>query len=71
MLYDAHEKPFSNMTEKKSMKDWKNNLLQEIRTISDLIKKSKGNTRNLESLTVNQDLVEEKLNTLRGQLKVV
>ena len=59
------------MTEKKSMKDWKNNLLQEIRTISDLIKKSKGNTRNLESLTVNQDLVEEKLNTLRGQLKVV
>ena len=71
MLYDVHEKPLSNMTEKKSMKDWKNNLLQEIRTISDLIKKSKGNTRNLESLTVNQDLVEEKLNTLRGQLKVV
>ena len=62
---------FQTWLKRKSMKDWKNNLLQEITTISDLFKKSKGNTRNLESLTVNQDLVEEKLNTLRGQLKVV
>ena len=62
---------FQTWLKRKSMKDWKNNLLQEITTISDLFKKSKGSTRNLESLTVNQDLVEEKLNTLRGQLKVV
>ena len=32
----------------------------------------KDNTRDLEeSLTVNQDLVEEKLNTLKSQLKVI
>ena len=48
------------------------NLSQEIRTNSDSIKQLKDNTRDLEeSLTVNQDLVEEKLNTLKSQLKVV
>ena len=37
-----------------------NNLSQEIRTNSDSIKQLKNNTRNLEeSLTVNQDLVNE------------
>ena len=45
-----------------------NNLSQEIRTTSNSIKQLKDNTRYLEeSLTVNQDLVEEKLNTLKIQ----
>ena len=45
-----------------------NNLSQEIRTTSNSIKQLKDNTRDLEeSLTVNQDLVEEKLNTLKIQ----
>ena len=49
-----------------------NNLSQEIRTNSDSIKQLKDNTRDLEeSLTVNQDLVEEKLNTLKSPLKVI
>ena len=48
-----------------------NNLSQEIRTNSDSIKELKDNTRDLEeSLTVNQDLVEETLNTIKSQLKV-
>ena len=48
-----------------------NNLSQEIRTNSDSIKQLKDNTRDLEeSLTVNQDLVEETLNTIKSQLKV-
>ena len=46
-----------------------NNLSQEIRTNSNSIKQLKDNTRDLEeSLTVNQDLVEEKLNTLKSQM---
>ena len=46
-----------------------NNLSQEIRTTSNSIKQLKDNTRDLEeSLTVNQDLVEEKLNTLKSQM---
>ena len=45
-----------------------NNLSQEIRTTSNSIKQLKDNIRDLEeSLTVNQDLVEEKLNTLKIQ----
>ena len=48
------------------------NLSQEIRKNSDSIKQLKDNTRDLEeSLTINQDLVEEKLNTLKSQLKVI
>ena len=49
-----------------------NNLSQEIRTNSDSIKQLKNNTRNLEeSLTVNQDLVNEKLSTIKTLLKFV
>ena len=49
-----------------------NNLSQEIRTNSDSIKQLKNNTRNLEeSLTVNQDLVNEKLSTIKSLLKFV
>ena len=45
-----------------------NNLLEEIRTNFNSIKQLKDNTRDLEeSVTVNQDLVEEKLNTLKSQ----
>ena len=48
-----------------------NNLSQEIRTDYDSIIQLKNNTRDLaESLTVNQDPVEEKLNTLKSQLRV-
>ena len=70
-LYDAHEKTISNMTEKnnKMLNERLNNLSQEIRTNSNSIKQLKDNTRDLEeSLTVNQDLVEEKLNTLKSQM---
>ena len=49
-----------------------NNLSQEIRTNSDSIKELKDNTGDLEeSLTINQDLVEEKLHALKSQLKVI
>ena len=49
-----------------------NNLSQKIRTNSDSIKQLKDNTRDFEeSLTINQDLVEEKLNTLKSQLKFI
>ena len=49
-----------------------NNLSQEIRTNSDSIKQLKNNTRNLEEiLTVNQDLVNEKLSTIKSLLKFV
>ena len=49
-----------------------NNLSQEIKTNDDSIKQLKGNTRDLEeSLTVNQDLVEEKLNTLKSQMRSI
>ena len=46
-----------------------NNLSQEIRTNSNSIKQLKYNTRDVvESLTVNQNLVEEKLNTLKSKM---
>ena len=49
-----------------------NNLSQEIRINSHSIKQLKDNTRELEeNLTVNQDLVEEKLNTIKIRLKVI
>ena len=49
-----------------------NNLSQEIKTNYDSIKQLKDNTRDLEeSLTVNQDLVEEKLNTLKSQMRSI
>lgn len=48
-----------------------NNLSQETTKNSNSIKQLKDNTRDLqESLTVKQDLVEEKLNPLKSQLKV-
>ena len=54
------------------LKERPNNLSQEIRTNSDSIKQLKNNTRNLEeSLTVNQDLVNEKLSTIKSLLKFV
>ena len=49
-----------------------NNLSQEIRKNYDSIKQLKDNTRDFEeSLTVNQDLVEEKLNTLKNQMRSI
>ena len=48
-----------------------NNLSQETTKHSNSIKQLKDNTRDLEeSLTVKPDLVEEKLNPLKSQLKV-
>ena len=73
-LYDAHEKSISNMIEKnnKMLNERLNNLSQEIRTNSDSIKQLKDNIRDLEeSLTVNQDFVEEKLNTIKSQSKLI
>ena len=73
-LYDAHEKSISNMIEKNSkiFNERLNNLSQEIKTNYDSIKQLKDNTRDLEeSLTVNQDLVEEKLNTLKSQMRSI
>ena len=49
-----------------------NNLSQEIRKNYESIKQLKGNTRDVEeSLIVNQDLVEEKLNTLKSQMRSI
>ena len=62
------------MTEKNSkiFNERVNNLSQEIKTNYDSIKQLKDNTRDLEeSLTVNQDLVEEKLNTLKSQVRSI
>ena len=62
------------MTEKNSkiFNERVNNLSQEIKTNYDSIKQLKDNTRDLEeSLTVNQDLVEEKLNTLKSQMRSI
>ena len=73
-VYDAHEKSISNMIEKniKMFNEKLNNLSQEIKTNYDLIKQLKDNTRDLQlSITVNQNLVEEKLNTLKGQMRRV
>ena len=48
-----------------------NNLSQEIRTNSDSIKQLRYNTRYLEeSLNVNKDLVDEKVNALKSQTRV-
>ena len=73
-LYDAHEKSISSMTEKnrKMFNERLNNLSQEIKSNYDSIKQLKDNTRYLEeSLTVNQNLVEEKLNTLKSQMRSI
>ena len=73
-LYDAHEKSISNMIEKNSkiFNERLNNLPQEIRKNYDSIKQLKDNTRDFEeSLIVNQDLVEEKLNTLKSQMRSI
>ena len=49
-----------------------NNLLQEVRVNSDRMKQLKDITGDFEeSLTVNQDLVEEKLNILKSKLIVL
>ena len=73
-LYDTHEKSVSNIIDKnrKMFNERLNNLSQEIKTNYDSIKQLKDNTRDLEeSLTVNQDLVEEKLNTLKSQMRSI
>ena len=73
-LYDANEKSISNMIEKNSkmFNKWLNNLSQEIKTNYDSIKQLKDNTRDLEeSLTVNQDLVEQKLKKLKIQMRSI
>ena len=73
-LYDALEKSISNIIEKNSkmFNERLNNLSQEIKTNCDSIKQLKDNTRDLEeSLIVNQDLVEEKLNTLKSQMRSI
>ena len=65
-LYDAHEKSISNMIEKNSsmFSERLNNLSQEIRVNPDSMKQLNDVIRDFEeSLTVNQDLVKEKLNT--------
>ena len=47
-------------------------LSQEIKANYDSIKQLKDNTRDVEeSLSVNQDLVEEKLNTLKDQMRIM
>ena len=68
-LYEAHEKSISNIEKSNKMLNERlNNPSQEIRTNSNSIRQLKYNTRDLEeSLTVNQDLVEVKLNTLKRQ----
>ena len=73
-LYDAHEKSISNMIEKNSkiFNERLNNLSQEIRKNYDSIKQLKDNTGDFEErLIVNQDLVEEKLNTLKSQMRSI
>ena len=73
-LYDANEKSISNIIEKnnKMFNETLNQISQEIGANSDSIKQLKDNTKDLEeSLIVNQDLVEEKLNTLKSQFRVV
>ena len=73
-LYDANEKSISNMIEKNSkmFNKWLNNLSQEIKTNYDSIKQLKDNIRDLEeSLTVNQDLVEQKLKKLKIQMRSI
>ena len=73
-LYDPHEKSVSNIIDKnrKMFNERLNNLSQEIKTNYDPINQMKDNTRYLEeSLTVNQDLVEEKLNTLINQMRSI
>ena len=48
-----------------------NNLSQEIRTNSDSIKQLRYNTRYLEeSSNVSKDLVDEKINALKSQMRV-
>ena len=48
-----------------------NNLLQEIRTNSDSVEQLKDQTRDLSGiLTIHRNLVEDKLNTLKSQLRV-
>ena len=68
-LYDAHEKSISNMIEKnnKMLNERLNNLSQKIRTHSNLIKQLKDSNGDLKgSLTVNENLVEKKLNTFKS-----
>ena len=64
-----------HINEKKQQNvQWKTgfNLSQEVKINSDLIKQLKDNTRVLEeTLTVNQYLVEEKVNTLKSQLRII
>ena len=49
-----------------------NNLSQEFKTNYDSIKQLKDNTGDFdESLTVNQDIVEEKLDTLKSQMRSI
>ena len=62
------------MIEKKSkiFNERLNNLSQEIRKSYESIKQLKDNTRDFEEgLIVNQDLVEEKLNTLKSQMRSI
>ena len=62
------------MEKKKKNVQWKTgfNLSQEFKINSDLIKQLKDNTRVLEeTLTVNQYLVEEKVNTLKSRLRII
>ena len=73
-LYDANKKSISNMIEKNSkmFNKWLNNLSQEIKTNYDSIKQLKDNIRDLEeSLTVNQDLVEQQLKKLKIQMRSI
>ena len=71
---DGHEKSILNMIEKNSkmFNERLNDFSQEIKTNYDSIKQLKDNTRDFEeSLTVNQDLVKKKLNTLKSQMRSI
>ena len=71
-LYDAHEKSISLIIDKnnKVINERLDKFAQEIKTDSDTIKQLTGKTRDLEeSLTINQDLIEEKVTTLKTQLE--
>ena len=73
-LYEAHEKSIPKLIEKNSkmFNETLNNLSQEFKTNYDSIKQLKDNTRDFdESLTVNQDIVEEKLDTLKSQMRSI
>ena len=73
-LYEAHEKQISNMIKKinKMFNERLDNLSHGTKTTSDSVKQLRDKTSGIdESLTVNQYLVEHKLNILHSQLRII